>query len=63
MEKKKATEGGYTSKLERDILAKHAKEKDPMANIEKCSTCGNPQLQQSGACKVCPACGTTTGCS
>ena len=28
-----------------------------------CSTCGNPNLQRSGVCHVCPTCGTTTGCS
>ena len=30
---------------------------------QRCDTCGNPELQQSGACKICPICGTSTGCS
>ena len=54
---------GIISNMERAVLEKLAKEKDPMAQIEKCLNCGNPQLRQSGACKVCPVCGETTGCS
>jgi len=30
---------------------------------EWCGTCGNPDLQPSGTCKICPVCGTSTGCS
>ena len=30
---------------------------------ERCRECGNPNLQQSGVCKVCPVCGTSTGCN
>jgi len=28
-----------------------------------CPDCGNPNLQRSGVCHVCPICGATTGCS
>ena len=36
--------------------------KDQTAYIA-CPDCGNPNLQRSGACHVCPICGATTGCS
>jgi len=49
------------SNMEKAVLERIAK--DNAANTEKCKACGNPQLQQAGVCKVCPACGETTGCS
>jgi len=33
------------------------------AAAERCRVCNNPNLQQAGACKVCPVCGEATGCS
>jgi len=30
---------------------------------ENCSSCGSDKMMQSGVCKVCINCGTTTGCS
>jgi predicted RNA-binding Zn-ribbon protein involved in translation (DUF1610 family) len=40
-----------------------AQGKDTTAYAAVCGNCGNPHLQRSGTCYICPSCGTTTGCS
>lgn len=60
------TETGYgdihyaTHSLEQPVDSPPQVHKDILYNL--CYECGNP-MQKAGACYVCPACGSTSGCS
>ncbi len=42
---------------------KHEKDEGERLYGETCANCGSERLRKNGTCKVCEACGATTGCS
>lgn len=58
-----ATADGDTQDLHQSSKADEVQKRPTYTDSAPlCSTCGN-RTQRSGSCYVCPACGTTTGCS